>query len=65
MDITAFLNRASQQVTSVLNRSGSWARRKASHIRRTRKTEENTAAGPRSEHAHRFLHIYIFIFYLI
>lgn len=45
VDLSAFINRASQQVTSGLRRAGTWART----IRRTPKTEENT--GKRKAHA--------------
>lgn len=45
VDLSAFINRASQQVTSGLQRAGTWART----IRRTPKTEENT--GKRKAHA--------------
>lgn len=48
-ELPAFINRASQQVTSRLQRAGTWARTKSMQIRRTPKTEENT--GKRKRHA--------------
>lgn len=49
VDLSAFINRASQQVTSGLQRAGTWARTRSMQIRRTPKTEENT--GKRKAHA--------------
>lgn len=45
VDLSAFISRVSQQVTSGLQRAGTWART----VRRTPKTEENT--GKRKAHA--------------
>lgn len=53
VESSAFLNRASQQVTKGLQRAGTWARTKSMQIRRTPKTEENT--GKRKAHALSFL----------
>ncbi len=49
VELSAFVNRTSQQVRSGFQRAGTWARTKSMQIRRTPKTEENT--GKRKAHA--------------
>lgn len=50
VDLSAFVNRTSQQVTKGLQRAGTWARTKSMQIRRTPKTEEENT-GKRKAHA--------------
>lgn len=41
-ELSAFINRTSQQVTTGLQRAGTWARKRSMQIRRTPKADENT-----------------------